>query len=148
MGECSREYDKDKNGDEGDSEPASGERLNTQKSCEIMDAYLKEGELNPQIVATKSGFLRIFSAWILDEDLPWTTGEAPTLQMLFKYLKINHQLPSDTSVRNQLAKVFVELHGKVVKEFTVRLFTYYVLTISLHPVCYLQDCLLNRHLDH
>ena len=85
-----------------------------------MEAYLREGELNPQIVPTKAGFLRIFSAWILDEDLPWTTGQAPTLQMLFKYLKVHYTLPSDTTVRNQLAKIFTELHGKVVREFTVR----------------------------
>jgi len=84
-----------------------------------MAQYLKKGELNPAITATQSGFLRLFSAWILDESLPWMTGEAPSLQLLFKYLKINFALPSDTTVRNQLAKIFAELHGKVVREFSV-----------------------------
>ncbi|KAF8806991.1 hypothetical protein BYT27DRAFT_6615777 [Phlegmacium glaucopus] len=95
-------------------EPTSEEHINLKRSAEMMEAYLKEGELNPAVVATYKGFLCIFSAWIFDESLPWTTGEAPTLQMLFKYLKVTYQLPSDTTVRNQLAHIFEELHGKVV----------------------------------
>ena len=39
--------------------------------------------------------------------------------MLFRYLKITYQLPSDTTVRNQLGHIFEELHGKVVREFAV-----------------------------
>lgn len=84
-----------------------------------MEEYLKQGELNPAVVATQSGFLRLFAAWILDESLPWTTGEAPSLQLLFKYLKIQFHLPTDTTVKNQLAHIFSELHGKVVREFSV-----------------------------
>lgn len=103
-------------------EPSTEDRLKLKKSAEIMEAFLKEGELNPGIVATYSGFLRIFAAWIIDESLPWSTGEAPTLQMLFKYLKITYQLPSDKTVRNQLVHIFQELHGKVVREFTVSAF--------------------------
>ncbi|KAF8979619.1 hypothetical protein BDQ17DRAFT_1170237, partial [Cyathus striatus] len=57
------------------------------------------------------GFLHLFSAWILDESLPWTTGEAPSLHLLFKYLKVRYTLPSDQTVRNQLAHIFSELHG-------------------------------------
>ncbi|KAJ7588338.1 hypothetical protein C8J56DRAFT_785976 [Mycena floridula] len=79
-----------------------------------MAGYLKDGELNPQALKSYGGFIRIFSAWILDESLPWTTGEAPTLQMLFKYLSITYKLPSDTTVKNQLALIFTELYGKVV----------------------------------
>ena len=97
--------------DKKTEEPTSEEKINLKRSAEIMEAYLKEGELNPEVIATYKGFLRIFSAWIFDESLPWTTGEAPTLQMLFKYLKITYQLPSDTTVRNQLAHIFKELHG-------------------------------------
>ena len=72
--------------------------LNLKKSAELMSAYLKEGELNPAQVATQKGFLHLFTAWILNESLPWTTGEAPALQLLFKYLKVNFTLPSDTTV--------------------------------------------------
>jgi hypothetical protein len=60
-------------------EPTSEEQVNLKQSAEIMEAYLKEGELNPEVVVTYKGFLRLFSAWILDESLPWTAGEAPTL---------------------------------------------------------------------
>ena len=102
-----------------EDELTSQEQVNLKESVKLMEAYLKEGELNPEIVATNKGFLRIFAAWIFDESLPWTTGEAPTLKMLFKYLKITYPLPSDTTVRNQLAMIFKELHGKVVHEFMV-----------------------------
>lgn len=84
-----------------------------------MEGFLKDGELNPAIVADQAGFFRIFSAWILDESLPWTTGESPTLAMLFKYLKVKFSLPCDTTVRNYLAIIFAELHGMVVHEFAV-----------------------------
>lgn len=84
-----------------------------------MEGFLKEGELNPQIIPTQRGFLRLFAAWILDQDLPFTTGEAPSLANLFRYLKVSFVLPSDTTVRNTLAHIFSELHGKVVRELTV-----------------------------
>lgn len=44
-----------------------------------MEAYLKEGELNLEVIAIYKGFLYIFAAWIFDKSLPWTAGEAPTL---------------------------------------------------------------------
>jgi len=105
--------------DKKKDELTSEEQINIKQSAEMMEVYLKEGKLNPEVVATYRGFLHIFSVWILDESLPWTTGEAPTLQMLFRYLKITYQLPSDTMVHNQLAHIFEELHRKVVHEFAV-----------------------------
>ncbi len=66
--------------------PSTADHINLKKSAEIMAAYLRDRELNPQILPTQKGFLQIFSTWILDESLPLTTGEAPTLKMLFKYL--------------------------------------------------------------
>jgi hypothetical protein len=105
--------------DKKKEELTSEDQINIKCSAELMEAYLKEGELNPEVVATYKGFLHIFLAWIFDESLPWTTGEAPTLQMLFKYLKITYQLPSDMTVCNQLAHIFEELHGKVVRDFAV-----------------------------
>ena len=101
--------------------PTTEETLKLKKSTKIMEAFLKEGELNLEIIATYLGFLHIFVAWIIDESLPWMTGEALTLQMLFKYLKIMYQLPSNTTVCNQLVHIFKELHGKVVREFIVRM---------------------------
>ncbi|KAA1473689.1 hypothetical protein DENSPDRAFT_851780 [Dentipellis sp. KUC8613] len=101
----------------GGSEATLTARLNLQESAKLMESFLKEGELNPAVMPTYRGFLRLFSAWILDDSLPWTTGESPSLGLLFKYLRINFALPSDTTVRNQLARIFAELHGKVVREF-------------------------------
>ena len=97
----------------------SEEKINVKHSAELMEMYLKEGELNLEIITTYKGFLHIFLSWIFNKSLPLTTGEAPTLQMLFKYLKVTYPLPSDTTVCNQLAIIFAELHGKVVREFAV-----------------------------
>ncbi|KAF4609484.1 hypothetical protein D9613_012328 [Agrocybe pediades] len=97
--------------------PAS-EQFNLKHSADLMAEFLKNGELNPAIIPTQAGFLRLFAAWILDESLPWTTGESPTLKKLFTYLRLQYTLPSDTTVRNQLAKIFAELHGKVTREFS------------------------------
>ncbi|KAF8142376.1 hypothetical protein K438DRAFT_1450176, partial [Mycena galopus ATCC 62051] len=59
------------------------------------------------------GFLTIFSAWLLEDDLPFTTGETPGIQRLFKYLKCKFLLPSDTTVRNTLARIFMEMFDKL-----------------------------------
>jgi hypothetical protein len=123
--------------DKKTEEPTSEEKINLKCSAEIMEAYLKEGELNPEVVATYKGFLRIFSAWIFDESLPWTTGEAPTLQMLFKYLKITYQLPSDTTVRNQLAMQWVFLFTNSSS-----------LILRVLPGSQVQDCVCDRYMDH
>jgi hypothetical protein len=84
-----------------------------------MEAFLEEGKLNPKHDPTKKGFLKHFAAWILEDDLPFTTGETPGIQRLFRYLSIKFQLPSDTTVRNMLAKIYIELHENLVKELSV-----------------------------
>ncbi|KAJ3513785.1 hypothetical protein NLJ89_g2755 [Agrocybe chaxingu] len=105
-------------GENSDSPEKPASKLRFKESAELMRKFLKDGELNPEIIPTQKGFLRLFSAWILDESLPWTIGEAPSLAILFKYLRTKFYLPSDTTVRNQLAQIFAELHGKVVCEMT------------------------------
>lgn len=84
-----------------------------------MEGYLKEGALNPRIVPTQSGFLKMFAAWLLEDDLAWTTGESPGLIRLFKYMQINFMLPSDTTVRNTVARICQDLHKTVVQELAV-----------------------------
>ncbi|KAF6750660.1 hypothetical protein DFP72DRAFT_817500, partial [Ephemerocybe angulata] len=69
---------------------------------DIMAEFLKKGELNPAHNLSWKGFLKLFALWILDDDLPWTTGESPMLRDLFKYLHINYKLPSDTSMSTTL----------------------------------------------
>jgi hypothetical protein len=88
-------------------------------SAKIMEAFLAEGKINPQIIVTQKGFYRVFAAWLLEDNLPWTTGETPGIARLFKYIKSTFSLPSDTTVRNELGRIFAELHGLVVKELTV-----------------------------
>jgi len=89
-----------------------------------MESFLEEGRLNPKVYPTKKGFLKHFAAWLIEEDLPFTTGEAPGIHWLFKYLEITYQLPSDTTVRNVLAKIYIELHGQVVRELLVSSMTH------------------------
>ena len=96
----------------------------TATSVKLMDQWLAEGELNPLVEPTRAGFLRLFTAWILEEDMPWTTGEAPRLRDLFNYLKIQFVLPSDTTVCNTLARIFADLHAAVVKELAVHFHVY------------------------
>lgn len=84
-----------------------------------MEGYLLEGKLNPKIESTRKGFLQIFSAWLLEDDLPWTTGESPGLKRLFEYLHVRFSLPSDTTVRNTLAQIFITLHETIVEELAV-----------------------------
>jgi hypothetical protein len=91
----------------------------TAASAKLMEDYLAEGKLNPKMFPTKAGFLKHFAAWLIEEDLPFTTGEAPGLLRLFKYVDVTYQLPSDTTVRNVLTKIYAELHGEVVRELSV-----------------------------
>ncbi|KAH9939193.1 hypothetical protein B0H21DRAFT_698533, partial [Amylocystis lapponica] len=61
-------------------------------SARLMEKFLEDGKLNPHKDPTQKGFLCLFAAWILEEDLPFTT------------------------VHNVLVEIFVEMHGEVVKE--------------------------------
>ncbi|KAF5378354.1 hypothetical protein D9615_002986 [Tricholomella constricta] len=84
-------------------------------SLKIMGEFLKEGVLNPELVRTQGGFHKVFAAWILEDDLPFTTGETPGIHRLFLYMESRFLLPTDTTVRNTLAKLFAELYNINVK---------------------------------
>ncbi|KZT08290.1 uncharacterized protein LAESUDRAFT_649153 [Laetiporus sulphureus 93-53] len=88
----------------------------TPASARLMEKFLEDGRLNPKRDPTQKGFLRVFAAWLLEENLPFTTGEAPGLHRLFHYLGIKFILPTDTTVRNTLARIFADLHAALVKE--------------------------------
>ena len=49
-------------------------------SAKIMENYLKDGALNPALERTQKGFYNIFASWILEDDLPFTTGETPGIK--------------------------------------------------------------------
>jgi hypothetical protein len=93
----------------------------TPASAKIMEDFLLEGKLNPKIEPTCAGFLKIFAAWLLEEDLPFTMGESPGIKWLFEDLHVKYQLSSDTTVCNQLAHIFLTLHATVVEELLVSL---------------------------
>jgi hypothetical protein len=91
----------------------------TASSAKLMESFLAARKLNPRTDPTKKRFLLHFAAWILEDNLPFTTGESPGINRLFKYLQVKFQLPSDTSVRNELARIYIQLHRTIVKELSV-----------------------------
>ncbi|KAH8993544.1 hypothetical protein EDB86DRAFT_2805510, partial [Lactarius hatsudake] len=62
----------------------------------LMENFVENGILNLQVEPTQSGFNQLFAAWLIKEDLPFTTGEAGSVQQLFKYIQCCFMLPSDT----------------------------------------------------
>lgn len=121
-------------------------------SAKIMEAYLKEGKLNPQLEPTQRGFLQVFAAWIIEDDLPFTTGELPGLGRLFEYMHVKFMLPSDTAVRNAVAHIFTHLHGEVVKELAVRAacsacYLYFCADGPHSLVCQVEDRVLYGYMD-
>jgi hypothetical protein len=46
----------------------------TLASAKLMEKYVAEGALNPRINLTQTGFNCMFVAWLIEEDLPFTTG--------------------------------------------------------------------------
>ncbi|KAI0038955.1 hypothetical protein FA95DRAFT_1658846 [Auriscalpium vulgare] len=65
----------------------------------VMLKFFEEGLANPRRDPTQKGFLRMFVAWIIEDDLPFTTGD-------------------DTTVRNVVAKIFISLHDNLVKQLS------------------------------
>ncbi|KAF8214753.1 hypothetical protein K438DRAFT_1563209 [Mycena galopus ATCC 62051] len=53
----------------------------------LMEAFLHQGRLRPGSNPTQKGFIKVFSAWILEDDLLFTTGETGGIQRLFNYMK-------------------------------------------------------------
>ncbi|KAJ7876318.1 hypothetical protein B0H14DRAFT_2252522, partial [Mycena olivaceomarginata] len=86
------------------SEPGFTREI-SEASAKIMENYLREGRLNPALNPTQIGFNRVFAAWIIEDDLAFTTGESPGIQRLFDYTGSRFGLPSDTTVRNTLANL-------------------------------------------
>ncbi|KAJ6544932.1 hypothetical protein B0H10DRAFT_1853228 [Mycena sp. CBHHK59/15] len=66
-------------------------------SAKIMEEFLIKGKLNPVTNSTQNNFLKIFAAWIIEDDLVFTTGETEGINCLFKFLQTCYQLPSNTT---------------------------------------------------
>lgn len=96
-------------------------------SRDLMLDMLAEGALNPKSNPTQNGLNRVFAAWLISENLPFTIGESDSILRLFRYINCKLELPSDTAVRNQVWRIFSELHAAAVREFAVRLLYYLTL---------------------
>ncbi|KAJ6624233.1 hypothetical protein B0H10DRAFT_1712402, partial [Mycena sp. CBHHK59/15] len=55
------------------------------------------------------GFNKVFAAWIIEDDHPFTTGETGGINHLFKYMQSRFQLLMDTTVCNTLANIYAEM---------------------------------------
>ncbi len=84
-----------------------------------MEKWLEEGALHPHSDPTQAGFLRVFAAWIIEEDLEFTTGESMGINRLFKYMESTFKLPSDTTVRNTLARIYTGMLEQVKSDLVV-----------------------------
>lgn len=49
-------------------------------SAKLMGHYLEKGLLNSKNFPMKKGFLKHFAAWLLKDNLPFTTGETPGIR--------------------------------------------------------------------
>lgn len=119
-----------------DSTVNSTQKGSAAVSAKIMDAYLANG--TKPMFPMREGFLCHFVAWVIEDDLPWTTGETPGIIRLFHFAEVRWELPSDTTVQKMVAKFFVELHSNLVKELTVSE------NIHLHLSINDDDTLLHR----
>ncbi|KAF8262481.1 hypothetical protein EI94DRAFT_1602044, partial [Lactarius quietus] len=70
----------------------------TLASAKLMEKYVQDGLLNPRVEPTQPGFTRLFAAWLIEQDLPFTTGESGSIKRLFKYIQCRFSLPSDTTI--------------------------------------------------
>ncbi|KAI0310424.1 hypothetical protein OF83DRAFT_1070552, partial [Amylostereum chailletii] len=69
------------------------------RQCALIRKFVEQGILNPAREPSQAGFNRVFAAWLLDNSHMFTSGEVPSLQYLFKYIRCELSLPSDkTSV--------------------------------------------------
>ncbi|KAJ6477254.1 hypothetical protein DFH09DRAFT_952060 [Mycena vulgaris] len=78
-----------------------------------MEDFLVEGKLNPVINTTQKNFLKIFAAWIIFDDLAFTTGESDGINQFF--------VTSDTTVRNTLAQMYIEMYKLLKNELAIAL---------------------------
>ncbi|KAJ6558728.1 hypothetical protein B0H10DRAFT_1650243, partial [Mycena sp. CBHHK59/15] len=65
------------------SDAKPGETIGiSEASTKIMQDFLVDGKLNPVINSTQANFLKIFAAWIIEDDLAFTTGETDGINLL------------------------------------------------------------------
>ena len=85
----------------------------------MIQGFLEAGKLNLQKNPTQHGFLCLFTAWLIEDDLPFTIGESLALKRLYEYMDSQMVLPSDTAIHNAVAHIMAELYSVIVKELLV-----------------------------
>jgi hypothetical protein len=61
----------------------------------------------------------IIAAWLLEDDLPFTTVGLPGFGNLLKFFECPFATPSDTTIRNQLNTMFDKMSVTVMREILV-----------------------------
>ncbi len=102
------------------SSPPDTNRVETSSnSTEIMENFLKRGEENPTHEPTQEGFNKVFTAWCLEMNIPFSAGESEGADRLFCYIKSRFSLPSDTMVCKKLELIHSDLRAHVLQEIKV-----------------------------
>jgi hypothetical protein len=109
-----------------------GGGLEAQRS--FMDNFSARGIQNPAKVVTNKGFREHLVKGLIEDDLPYSLGEKPGMQKLFRYvLPRGISSPSHQTVRRDLDKLYDKVNEKVNQKLQVRscsMMLAYVLTIS------------------
>jgi hypothetical protein len=67
----------------GSAQESSNNPINhgyTAASAKLMKEFLEKGQLNPKLYPMKKGFLKHFATWLIEGDLPFTTGGSYGIQ--------------------------------------------------------------------
>ncbi|OCH91585.1 hypothetical protein OBBRIDRAFT_708520, partial [Obba rivulosa] len=60
------------------------------------------------------GFRILFAVWFIEANLPFTTCKSSGLTRLFRYLEVNKELLSDTTIRNTLTEMIITMHDQLI----------------------------------
>ena len=114
-------------------------------STKIIENFLKDGAINPALNRTQKGFYSVFASWILEDDLPFTTGETSGIKILFKYLILDANDSNDDVSNNGLFQVVEPKDGEEVLEKSSALKKVHTLGLFFLVVC-LANILYNYEL--
>jgi hypothetical protein len=86
-----------------------------------MADFIADGIQNPRLVRNQKNFTVLFTSWIVADDQPWTTGETEEIQELLDFIGCIYKLPSDTTVRRYVARIFGATRDTLITEMAVSL---------------------------
>ena len=104
--------------------------------------------MNPATNPTQTGFLKVFAVWIVEDDLPFTTCETGGIRRLFNYMQSKFWLPSGTTVRNTLARIYQDMFDRLKADLKVRtriITPQILLTLSLQDTAFRRGLNIGRY---